>query len=112
MNRTTSCQRREPIKISALELYHVSIPLRETFWPTWIPGYPPTHNRFNLIKIVTDEGIEGYSAGAELNYGRDEIKIMLEKDCFDIYQPDATFAGGIAQVRQIMTMCRQKERLT
>jgi L-alanine-DL-glutamate epimerase-like enolase superfamily enzyme len=27
---------------------------------------------------------------------------MFEKDCFDIYQPDATFAGGIAQVHQII----------
>ncbi len=295
------------MKINGIELYHVSIPLREIFWPTWIPGYPQTHNRFTLIRIVTDEGLEGYSAGAamgrerqglgdllggylmgadprdinrvqsllkqagflgwrnfwiepacwdiigkakgkpvyellggrprpvaaylstgemrvpekrveellakkergfktaklrvkhaelkedihyitvirkgigdalelgvdanqgwlvsivdrlpawdlarasefaaacfdngiewleepldskdydgnaalknrskvkiagaELNYGWDEIKIMFEKDCFDIYQPDATFAGGIAQVRQVMQMCRQNERL-
>ena len=295
------------MKIVAIELFHVSVPLKETFWPTWIPGYPQTHNRFTLIKIVTDEGIEGYSAGsamgkeraglgdllggylmgadptdidrvqdllkqagflgwrnfwiepacwdilgkakgkpvyellggkprpvsvyvstgemhppeqrieellamrqrgfktaklrvknaqlkddirhievirkgvgdkialgvdanqgwlvsivdrlpawdleratafafacfdnqidwleepldsrdydanaalkkvskvkiagAELNYGWDELKIMFEKDCFDIYQPDATFAGGIAQVQQVMEVCRQKERL-
>ncbi len=25
--------------------------------------YPQTHNRFTLAKLVTDEGIEGYSAG-------------------------------------------------
>lgn len=295
------------MKIAVIELYHVSVPLKETFWPTWIPGYPQTHNRFTLIKIVTDEGIEGYSAGvamgkeraglgdllggylmgadptdieriqsllkqagflgwrnfwiepacwdimgkaankpvyellggkarpisvylstgemhspekrveellamkargfktaklrvknaelsedirhietirkgigddlelgvdanqgwlvsivdripawdldraksfaaachlngikwleepldsrdydgnaalkkaspvkisgAELNYGWDEIKIMFEKDCFDIYQPDATFSGGIAQVQQIIGMCHKKERL-
>jgi L-alanine-DL-glutamate epimerase-like enolase superfamily enzyme len=295
------------MKITAIELYHVSIPLNETFWPTWIPGYPQTHNRFTLIKIVTDDGIEGYSAGAamgkeraglgdllggylmgadpgdidrvqsllkqagflgwrnfwiepacwdilgkaenkpvyellggkarsvpvylstgemhppeqrveellamhqrgfkaaklrvknaelkedirhieiirkgvedrlvlgvdanqgwlvsivdrlpawdleratafavacfdnqiewleepldsrdydgnaalkkvskvkiagaELNYGWDELKIMFEKDCFDVYQPDATFAGGIAQVQRVMDMCRQKNRL-
>ena len=295
------------MKIKAIELYHVSVPLKETFWPVWIPGYPQTHNRFTLIKILTDEGIEGYSAGvamgkeraglgdllggylmgadptdieriqsllkqagflgwrnfwiepacwdimgkaankpvyellggearpipvylstgemhppekrvnellamkargfetakvrvknaelsedirhietirkgtgdalelgvdanqgwlvsivdrvppwdldraksfaaachindikwleepldsrdydgnaalkeasqvkisgAELNYGWDEIKIMFEKDCFDIYQPDATFAGGIAQVHQIIEMCHKEERL-
>jgi L-alanine-DL-glutamate epimerase-like enolase superfamily enzyme len=300
-------ERGRPMKITAIELYHVSVPLKETFWPTWIPGYPQTHNRFTLIKILTDDGIEGYSAGsamgkeraglgdllggylmgadptdidrvqnllkqagflgwrnfwiepacwdiigkakgkpvyellggkarpvpvylstgemhppeqrvqellamgergfktaklrvknaelkedirhietvrkgvgdrfvlgvdanqgwlvsivdrvpawdlaratafaaacydngidwleepldsrdyegnaalkkvsrvkiagAELNYGWDEIKIMLEKDCFHIYQPDATFAGGIAQVQRVMEMCRQKERL-
>ncbi|MEJ2282764.1 MAG: mandelate racemase/muconate lactonizing enzyme family protein [Desulfobacterales bacterium] len=295
------------MKITAIELYHVSVPLKETFWPTWIPGYPQTHNRFTLIKIVTEDGIEGYSAGAamgkeraglgdllgaylmgadpgnidrvqsllkqagflgwrnfwiepacwdilgkaegkpvyellggkarpvavylstgemhppeqrieellamrqrgfktaklrvknaeieedirhietirrgvggqlalgvdanqgwlvsivdrlpawdigratafasacfdnqiewleepldsrdydgnaalkkvskvkiaggELNYGWDELKIMFEKDCFDVYQPDATFAGGIAQVQRVMEMCRQKNRL-
>jgi D-galactarolactone cycloisomerase len=295
------------MKITAIELFHVSVPLKETFWPTWIPGYPQTHNRFTLIKIVTDDGIEGYSAGtamgverkglgdllggyligsdptdidriqsllkqagflgwrnfwiepacwdiigkkenkpvyellggaarpiqvyastgemhdperrvdellsikgrgfktaklrvknvdlrddirhlevirkgvgddlvlgvdanqgwlvsivdrvpawdleratefaeachdnriewleepldsrdydgnaslkqkskvkisgAELNYGWDEIKIMFEKDCFDVYQPDATFAGGIAQVRKVIDTCHEKERL-
>jgi L-alanine-DL-glutamate epimerase-like enolase superfamily enzyme len=50
-------------------------------------------------------------AGAELNYGWDELKIMFEKDCFDVYQPDATFAGGIAQVQRVMEVCRQKKRL-
>ena len=45
-------------------------------------------------------------AGAELNYGWDEIKIMMEKDCFHIYQPDATFAGGIAQVMQVIEACQ------
>jgi L-alanine-DL-glutamate epimerase-like enolase superfamily enzyme len=50
-------------------------------------------------------------AGAELNYGWDEIKIMIEKDCFDIYQPDATFAGGIAQVRQVIEACKARGRL-
>jgi hypothetical protein len=39
------------VKITRIELYHVSVPLRETFWPTWIPGYPQTHNRFTLIKL-------------------------------------------------------------
>src|SRR5690606_28652604 len=50
-------------------------------------------------------------AGAGLNYGWDEIKVMLEKDCFDIYQPDATFAGGIAQVHQVMERCRALGRV-
>ncbi len=50
-------------------------------------------------------------SGAELNYGWDEIKIMFEKDCFHIYQPDATFAGGIAQVKKVIDMCHEKKRL-
>ena len=51
------------MKVTAFELYHVSIPLKKPFWPSWIPGYPQTHNNFTLIKIITDEGIIGYSAG-------------------------------------------------
>ena len=54
------------MKITAIELYHVSVPLKETFWPTWIPGYPQIHNRFTLTKVVTDDGIEGYSAGSAM----------------------------------------------
>jgi L-alanine-DL-glutamate epimerase-like enolase superfamily enzyme len=49
-------------------------------------------------------------SGAELNYGWDEIKIMFEKDCFDIYQPDATFAGGIAQVKKVIDACHAHDR--
>ena len=43
------------MKINEIELYHVHIPLKHTFWPTWIPGYPQTHNRFTLIRLNTDE---------------------------------------------------------
>ena len=65
------------MKITAIELYHVSIPLKEIFWPTWIPGYPQTHNRFTLIKIVTDEGIEGYSAGSAMGHEREGLGDLL-----------------------------------
>jgi len=65
------------MKITAIELYHVSVPLKETFWPTWIPGYPQTHNRFTLIKIVTDEGIEGYSAGSAMGKEREGLGDLL-----------------------------------
>lgn len=50
-------------KISCVELYHVRIPLDKPFYPSWIPGYPAIDNRFDLIKITTEDGIEGYSAG-------------------------------------------------
>jgi D-galactarolactone cycloisomerase len=65
------------MKISEIELYHVSVPLKETFWPTWIPGYPQTHNRFTLIKITTDEGIEGYSAGTAMGVERQGLGDLL-----------------------------------
>lgn len=65
------------MKINSIELYHVSIPLKHTFWPTWIPGYPQTHNRFTLIKIGTDEGIEGYSAGVAMGKERAGLGDLL-----------------------------------
>jgi L-alanine-DL-glutamate epimerase-like enolase superfamily enzyme len=49
-------------------------------------------------------------SGAEINYGWDEIKIMFEKDCFHIYQPDAVFAGGIAQVKKVIEACHAYQR--
>lgn len=65
------------MKIVGIELYHVSIPLKKTFWPTWIPGYPQTHNRFTLIKLVTDEGIEGYSTGTAMGTERQGLGDLL-----------------------------------
>lgn len=65
------------MKITAIELYHVSVPLKVTFWPTWIPGYPQTHNRFTLIKIITDEGIDGYSAGISMGKERAGLGDLL-----------------------------------
>jgi len=65
------------MKITAMELYHVSVPLKETFWPTWIPGYPQTHNRFTLVKLMTDEGIEGYSAGSAMGKEREGLGDLI-----------------------------------
>jgi L-alanine-DL-glutamate epimerase-like enolase superfamily enzyme len=65
------------MQITSIELYHVSIPLRQTFWPTWIPGYPQTHNRFTLIRLGTDEGIEGYSAGISMGIERQGLGDLL-----------------------------------
>jgi len=53
-------------KIARIELFHVAVPLPATFYPSWIPGFPQTENRFTLIKVTTDDGAEGYSAGPAL----------------------------------------------
>ena len=42
-------------------------------------------------------------AGGELNnQGLPEFQVMLEKQCFDVYQPDACFTGGIAETWNII----------
>jgi L-alanine-DL-glutamate epimerase-like enolase superfamily enzyme len=47
-------------------------------------------------------------AGGELNGGWHEFSVMLEKGCLDIYQPDATFGGGISECRRVMDACRER----
>lgn len=58
------------MKISRIDLWYVRIPLPDVFLPAWIPGYRQKENRFTLVRLVTQDGIEGYSAvqtmGAEL----------------------------------------------
>lgn len=64
-------------KIARIELYHVAIPLPATFYPSWIPGFPQTENRFTLIKLITDDGVEGYSAGPAMGKERSGLGELL-----------------------------------
>ena len=43
-------------------------------------------------------------AGGELNPALHEFRLYLEKGCYDVYQPDATFAGGITGARKVAAM--------
>lgn len=56
--------------IRRIELFHVSIPLPTPFYPSWIPGFPQTENRFTLIRVITESGVEGFSAGPALGKER------------------------------------------
>jgi L-alanine-DL-glutamate epimerase-like enolase superfamily enzyme len=47
-------------------------------------------------------------AGGELNAGWQEFQVMLEKGCFDIYQPDATFGGGIGDAKKVQQACTER----
>jgi L-alanine-DL-glutamate epimerase-like enolase superfamily enzyme len=64
-------------KIESIELYHVSIPLAEPFFPSWIPGYPQTHNRCTLLRIRTKSGVEGLSAGVAFEQEREGFGSLL-----------------------------------
>ncbi|MEW5733649.1 MAG: mandelate racemase/muconate lactonizing enzyme family protein [Thermodesulfobacteriota bacterium] len=64
-------------KIACIELYHVRVPLDHPFYPSWIPGYPQTENRFDLIRIITESGIEGFSAGPAIATERKGLGYLL-----------------------------------
>ncbi|HQG31253.1 MAG TPA: mandelate racemase/muconate lactonizing enzyme family protein [Deltaproteobacteria bacterium] len=76
-------------KISRIEMYHVRIPLDTPFYPSWIPGYPQTENRFDLIRVTTKSGVTGYSAGPAISTERKGIgdliaPYLLDNDATDI----------------------------
>jgi D-galactarolactone cycloisomerase len=57
-------------RVARIELHHFSAPLPATFRPSWIPGFPQNENRATLIRVVTDDGIEGWSAGPAIGKER------------------------------------------
>lgn len=65
------------MKVEKIELYHISIPLPEAFYPSWIPGYPQKFNRSTLIKITADNGLVGYSAGMAMEEEREGLGSLL-----------------------------------
>ena len=50
-------------------------------------------------------------AGGELNRGPEEIEVYLDKGCYDVYQPDCTFIGGISTTQKIGAMVRAKGKV-
>ena len=78
-----------PSRVARVELFHVAIPLPATFRPAWIPGMPANENRFTLVRVTTDDGVEGYSAGPAI--GRERAGLgdvlgpyLLGEDATDI----------------------------
>lgn len=48
-------------------------------------------------------------AGGELHTsGYPELRYMAEKRCYDIFQPDAMWSGGIKQLMQVSEFCRSQ----
>jgi L-alanine-DL-glutamate epimerase-like enolase superfamily enzyme len=80
--------------IARIELYHVAIPLPAWFFPSWIPGFPQTENRFTLIRVITNDGVEGYSAGPAMGRERAGLGDILGPY---LIGEDATDIGLIQQ---------------
>ena len=80
-------------RISRMDLWHISIPLRRTFYPTWIPGYPQTHNRFTLLQLTTSSGLKGFAAGAAFGRERGELGNLMAPYLLgqDPNQPDTLY---------------------
>lgn len=51
------------MKIIEAEAYICHFPLKEPFHPSWIPGLPMHNNSAVILRLLTDEDIEGVCAG-------------------------------------------------
>jgi len=65
------------MKISRIDLWHVGVPLPAPFSPSWIPGHRQTQNRFDLIRLTTRSGIEGWSAAPAMGRERQGFGALL-----------------------------------
>lgn len=88
--------------INDIDVWSVEIPLKATFWPSWIPGYPQTHNRLTLLRLKTDEGVSGYSAGPAFAKEGKALKellfLLFNRDPFNVEEiirilRNATYLG-------------------
>lgn len=63
--------------VARIELFHVAVPLPAPFYPSWIPGFPQVENRFDLLRVITDDGVEGFAAGPSMGRERDGLGYIL-----------------------------------
>lgn len=50
------------MKITGVRVHLCHFPLAETFSPSWLPGFPQMTNGCAIIRLQTDDGLEGVSA--------------------------------------------------
>lgn len=77
------------MKITDVEAYLCRFPLPEPFWPSWIPGLPESNNTLLLVRLMTDEGLDGYAAApaflGELKGVPELLKVFLiDRDPFKV----------------------------
>ena len=68
---------RSQQRVARIELFHVTIPLPATLHPAWIPGMPQNENRFTLIRVTTEDGVVGHSAGPAIGKERAGLGDLL-----------------------------------
>ncbi len=65
------------MKIARIDLWHVAVPLPAPFRPAWIPGLVQTDNRFDLLRLTTASGLEGWSAAPRMGRERAGLGALL-----------------------------------
>ncbi len=84
-----------------VEAYLCHIPFSDPIYPSWIPGLPQSNNSFLLVRLITDEGIEGFTAPVafmcELKGVPELLKeFMLNRDPFKVEDLTKVFRSAKA----------------
>ena len=73
------------MRIASIETYFFEYPLKKGFYPAWIPGHEQTANRCVLLKLVSDDGIEGIGAGSVFSEDQARLVRMIVEDTIGMF---------------------------
>ncbi len=69
----------------------------------------PMYDFDNLARLNSETDI--YIAGGECNMGLHEFRFLLEKNCYDVLQPDASLSEDLFQIKNIATLAMAHGKL-
>jgi L-alanine-DL-glutamate epimerase-like enolase superfamily enzyme len=72
----------------------------------WIEE-PLAMDGYEDLTALTDYSTVDIAGGELHSSGLPELRTMIEKRCYDVFQPDAVFTGGIAQTHEVARLCRE-----
>ena len=70
---------------------------------TWLEEPLPRHD-YDGLKRLRDKLDTLRIAGGEDNHGLHEFKLLIDRGCYDILQPDALLSEGVGQMRKIAAL--------
>ncbi len=76
----------------------------------WLEEPLPRHN-YDGLRRLRDRLGTLQLAGGENNHGVHEFKLLVDRGCYDILQPDAVLSEGVYQVRKIAALAEAAGRL-
>jgi L-alanine-DL-glutamate epimerase-like enolase superfamily enzyme len=75
----------------------------------WIEE-PLSMTEYNDLAELTSSSKVPIAGGELHSSGLPELRMMIERGCYDVLQPDAIFTGGITQTIEVIKLCK-KHRL-
>lgn len=64
-------------RVQKIELFHVEVPLEESLFPSWYRGYKLDKQNMTLLRLTTNDGHQGVSAGWSLGREKEGLKDWL-----------------------------------